>query len=55
MIMIKFYDTSSLLAMSKLPEEIFIISNITLSELEEIKDSNRKTDDIRAKARIISK
>lgn len=53
--MTKFYDTSSLLALGKLPNEIFAISDITLQELEEIKDSNKKTDDIRAKARIIAK
>ena len=53
--MIKFYDTSSLLALGKLPEEIFAVSDITLQELEEIKDSNKKTDDIRAKARILAK
>jgi predicted ribonuclease YlaK len=53
--MIKFYDTSSLLTLGKLPEEYFVISDITLAELEEIKDSSRKTDDIRAKARLISK
>ena len=55
MIMIKFYDTSSLLALGELPKEIFAVSDITLQELEEIKDSNKKTDDIRAKARIIAK
>ena len=53
--MIKFYDTSSLLALGKLPEEEFVISDITLAELEDIKDSARKTDDVRARARIISK
>lgn len=53
--MIKFYDTSSLLLLSELPKEKFALCRITLSELEEIKESSRKSEDIRAKARIISK
>jgi predicted ribonuclease YlaK len=52
----KFYDTSSLL---KNPKGLFddcehwAISSITLEELEDIKSSNHKTEEIKAKARKI--
>lgn len=55
MSMIKFYDTSSLLLLEHLPTEFFIISSITIQELENIKDSNSKSEEIKAKARLISK
>jgi hypothetical protein len=52
--MMNFYDTSSLLLCTK--EELntpFLISSITLSELEYIKSSNKKTEEVRAAARNI--
>lgn len=48
----KFYDTSSLLLLENF-DEPFIISSITLCELEEIKTSNRKDEEVRATARKI--
>jgi len=48
----KFYDTSSLLLIEDFNESI-IISSITLFELEEIKTSPHKTEDLRAAARNI--
>jgi predicted aminopeptidase len=48
----KFYDTSSLLLLEdNLFSEYFIISSITLNELEEIKTSPRKDEDVKAAAR----
>lgn len=50
--MIKFYDTCSLLNLQKDAfNEHFMISNITLSELEDIKTSNTKDEEIRWAAR----
>lgn len=46
----KFYDTSSLLLMEEFTEPI-IISSVTLFELEEIKSSPRKDEEVRAAAR----
>ena len=46
----KFYDTSSLLLMEDFTEPI-IISSITLMELEDIKSSPRKDEELRAAAR----
>ena len=48
--MIKFYDTSSLLLLEDFTETI-VISSITLFELEEIKSSMRKDEEVRAAAR----
>ena len=48
----KFYDTSSLLLLENF-DEPFIISSITLCELEDIKTSNRKDEEVRATARKI--
>ena len=52
--MTKFYDTSSLLLdVSNLHnEEHFIISSITLQELENIKTSSRKDADVKYNARL---
>ena len=48
----KFYDTSSLLLLEEnLFNDFFVISSITLNELEEIKTSTRKDEDIKAAAR----
>ena len=46
----KFYDTSSLLLENDFNEKIFI-SSVTLFELEDIKNSPRKDEDIKAAAR----
>ena len=44
---IKFYDTSSLLKIKKIQEEKpFLISSITLQELETIKNSSHKDEGI---------
>ena len=49
---IKFYDTSSLLKIKKIQEEkLFLISSITLQELENIKISSHKDEYIKYKAR----
>ena len=52
MTMNKFYDTSSLLlAQERAFDEPFYVSSITLSELEHIKASDTKSQDIKYKAR----
>ena len=52
--MIKFYDTSSLLLKAtSLHEEPFVISSITLQELENIKGSGRKDLETKHNARLI--
>lgn len=52
--MIKFYDTCALLnKMHRAFEEVFVISNITIAELENIKNAQNKDDDIKFKARRI--
>jgi predicted ribonuclease YlaK len=53
--MIKFYDTSSLLlkATSLHEEERFVISSITLQELENIKSSGRKDIETKHNARLV--
>ena len=52
--MIKFYDTSSLLLKAtSLHEEPFVISSITLQELENIKSSGRKDLEIKHNARLV--
>lgn len=48
----KFYDTSSLLLLEDFSEPI-IISSISLLELEEIKSSNKKDEELRASARKV--
>lgn len=56
--MIKFYDTCSLLELQSdafIPNEKFIISNITIKELEQIKTSTYKDGEIKWKARQILK
>ena len=50
--MINFYDTSSLLI--KIPDTYFYISSITLLELEGIKTSFNKDQDIKERARKVS-
>jgi hypothetical protein len=54
-LMIKFYDTSSLLlkATSLHEEERFVISSITLQELENIKSSGRKDIETKHNARLV--
>ena len=52
--MIKFYDTSSLLLKVDTlfeEKELFAISSITLNELENIKTSNSKSEDVKYAAR----
>ena len=52
----KFYDTSSLLVgMDRVFEEHFIISYITILELEDIKTSAHKDNEIKAKARQLTR
>ena len=52
---IKFYDTCSLLIMGENAfEEHFVISSITLKELEQIKTSANKDDSIKYSARILT-
>lgn len=52
--MIKFYDTSSLLLKAtSLHEEPFVISSITLQELENIKSSGRKDLETKYNARLV--
>lgn len=46
----KFLDTNALLS-GNLPAETFAISSITLKELENIKNSERKSDEVKYKAR----
>lgn len=48
----KFYDTNAVLTLGdKLKGELFLISTVTLHELENIKTSKSKTEDVRYKAR----
>ena len=49
--MIKFYDTSSILLETDLFKENFIISSITLNELENIKTSANKDAETKLAAR----
>lgn len=53
---IKFYDTSSLLVkMDDLFKEPFVISSVSLAELERIKTSRDKDFSIKQKARRLTK
>lgn len=49
----KFYDTSSLLLKSNILTDNFVISSITLEELEQIKSSSNKDENIKQKARRV--
>ena len=52
--MIKFYDTNVLINMQDIIfncEDRFYISNITYKELEHIKTSHNKTEEVKYKAR----
>lgn len=53
--MIKFYDTSSLLLLSpqNLAAESFVISSITLMELEELKNAHNKDEQFKHKVRTV--
>lgn len=54
---IRFYDTSSLLIKGESlfkDDELFVISSITLQELESIKTSAYKDDETKYKARILT-
>ena len=53
--MTNFYDTCSLLEKELSKDENIVISSITLDELEEIKTSNRKDEEVKYKARKILK
>ena len=56
--MIKFFDTSALLnrAYSLQEEEgPFVVSSITLAELENIKTSAKKDEDIKSRARVAAR
>lgn len=50
----KFYDTSSLLLMAENPPENFIISSITLIELERIKTCFNKSEEVKQNARKLT-
>ena len=53
--MIKFYDTCSLLELQQaIFENEFVISSISINELEEIKNSYTKDEEIKVKARKLS-
>lgn len=47
----KFFDTNALLTVNLDKEEPFVISSVTLMELEDIKVNKNKTEELRAKAR----
>lgn len=52
----KFYDTNALLELQeKAFEEYFLISSVTLQELEEIKTNRNKDDEVKYKARKVTK
>jgi len=53
----KFYDTSSLLELTaeKLGKRTFVLSSITLKELEEIKNSKTKSENIKIQAQFLTK
>lgn len=54
--MVKFYDTNSLLDLQeKIFEDRFLISSITLKEIEDIKTSSQKDSEIKYKARNIAR
>lgn len=55
MIDYKFFDTSALLELTSNVDKPIYISSITLKELENIKISNNKSDEIKYKARRIIK
>lgn len=51
---VKFYDTNALLELQESAfEENFVISSVTLEELENIKSSGNKSDEVRFKARNV--
>ena len=57
MIDYKFYDTSSLLKLvqnNAIPEERIYLSSITLKELENIKNSDKKSLDVKFAARTLA-
>lgn len=47
----KFFDTNALLTIDLDKEKPFVISSVTLTELEDIKVNKNKTEELRAKAR----
>ena len=54
--MIKFYDTNAVLELQeKIFDERFVISSVTLEELENIKTSGTKSEDVKFKARKIAR
>ena len=54
--MVKFYDTNAVLELQdKIFEEHFVISSVTLEELENIKTSGTKSEDVKFKARKIAR
>ena len=50
-----FFDTNALLSVDLNKEEYFILSSVTLTELENIKTNKNKTEDLRAKARYATR
>lgn len=50
-----FFDTNALLNVDLDKEEHFILSSVTLTELENIKTNKNKTEDLRAKARYVTR
>lgn len=57
MIDYKFYDTSSLLKMTQnncIPEEEIYLSSISLKELENIKNSDKRSPDVKFAARTVA-
>lgn len=55
MIDYKFFDTSALLELTSNVDKPIYISSITLKELENIKISNNKSEEVKYKARRIIK
>lgn len=51
----KFYDTNALLMLQNIPVEEFYVSSITLHELEHIKTNKNKSDDVKYRARKITR
>ena len=53
---VRFYDTNTLLDLQeKAFDERFVISSKTLEEIENIKISDRKSEEVKFKARCISR
>lgn len=51
----KFFDTNAILDANLDSEDKFVLSSVTLTELENIKTNKNKTEDLRAKARYVTR